>query len=196
MNAPRHPYNCDRQGDWDERAKTAVGLLAKQQEVVRARVRPPISIADFGAGNERLRPLLAGELDTPHEYLPYDIDPQLPTTVQLDVTRELPRRDFDVVICLGLLEYLDSVQSFAASLHAHCHLALVSYVARDNPADIGDDLRRDLGWVSHMADEDLEAAFATAGFSLLATAESDERATKTRLWRGLGLTPRSGGSQL
>jgi len=177
----RRRFNCGKQGEWNERAETAVGLLqAHRDEWMTGLERP--SIADFGAGNERLRPLLAKTLGSAPDYHPYDLHPQQPTTQRLDVAAGLPARQFDLAICLGLLEYLPSIPDLALSLRGVCRFALVSYVTSDSPVAIDRAERERHGWVTHLTATELEAAFAGAGFAALGSTESDGRATRLWLW--------------
>jgi len=67
------------------------------RERVRFESGIALTVTDLGAGNERLRPLLADTLSSPHEHLPYDLYPQRPTTIRLDVSHQLPSREFDLV---------------------------------------------------------------------------------------------------
>lgn len=178
----RRRFNCGKQGEWDERAEAAIVLLQAHQDAWGAG-RNPLVIADFGAGNERLRPLLASTFGDANEYHPYDLHPQLPTTEALDVAREMPQRQFDLVICLGLLEYLPSIPALARSLREVCRFALVSYVTSDSPVAISRSEREKHGWKTDLTAADLESAFGAAGFSALGTSQSDGRATGLWLWR-------------
>ena len=81
---PAAAFNISRQAEWEQRAEDAVGLWIEAREALGAgggRLR----VADFGAGNERLRGLLASRLRTEYDYFPYDLHPQKLTTEPLDV---------------------------------------------------------------------------------------------------------------
>jgi hypothetical protein len=179
----RRRFNCGKQGEWDERAEAAMALLQAHREVLRRDDGAGLTIADFGAGNERLRDRLPAVLPEGHEYHPFDLHPQLPTTQRLDVAAGLPDRHFDLAICLGLLEYLPSVPPLARSLHDSCRFALVSYVTSDSPVAIDRGDREAHAWTTHLGGDEVEAAFAGAGFAALGRSESDGRATRLWLWR-------------
>jgi hypothetical protein len=178
----RRRYNCGKQGEWDERAEAAVALLAEQGGDLRSSAPGSVRIADLGAGNERLRSLLQIRLGGAFEYHPFDLHPQLPTTQQLDVVREMPADDFDVAICLGLLEYLPSVPDLARRLKLVCRFAVVSYVISDSPVAIPEEDRLRHGWITHLTAAEVEAAFVENGFSLRGGGESDGQATRLWLW--------------
>lgn len=178
----RRRFNCGDQASWDERAETAVALWTAHESEWRPQVETPLTVADFGAGNERLRHLLAGTLEIPHEYLPYDLHPQLPTSAPLDVSRELPDRDFDLVFCLGLLEYLAALPAFLAGLHACSRFVLVSYVPCDGPTAAPHSERVRCGWVTHLSREELETQFSAAGFTSVGATTCDRGATGLWLW--------------
>lgn len=178
----RRRYNCGKQGEWDERAETAVGLLTEHSDLWKTTPSGRLTVADFGAGNERLRGLIENRLDCDIDYRPYDLHPQLPTTKHLDVGVEIPDTDFDVVFCLGLLEYLGSVEDLARRLHGVCRHAIVTYVTSDSPVAISYEDRVRHGWTTHLQAREVEAAFGRGGFRLIGTGTSDGEATRHWLW--------------
>jgi hypothetical protein len=179
---PPEAFNCGEQDKWGERALTAAGLLRDNRSTWEAVAGRPVSIADFGAGNERLRPILAETLAIEQTYHPFDLHPQQSTTTRLDVTAGLPDRDFDIGICLGLLEYLPSIRALADSLHEHCRFVLASYVISDGPVAIDREAREASQWITHATEAELLADFAAAGFSPIASTRSDNEGTAIWLW--------------
>lgn len=160
----------------------AASLLAEHSNRWEPNPRGRLAVADFGAGNERLRGLLEARLDCDIEYHPYDLHPQLPTTGRLDVDAETPDAEFDVVFCLGLLEYLSSVRDLARRLHGVCRFAVVSYVTSDSPVAIPYEERLQHHWTTHLTAGEVEAAFSEGGFRLIGSATSDGEATMQWLW--------------
>ena len=156
-------FNCDQQDSptWDERAAVAAALLRDHLEQ-RDDSTGPLEIADFGAGNERLRDALARGLPTPHVYRPYDLRPQRPTTVQIDLADELPGRSFDAVFCLGILEYLEDPSAFLDRLSRVTEVAVVSYVVADGSEQLSTDERRARGWLSDLTTSQVEELLARA----------------------------------
>jgi hypothetical protein len=181
----RRRYNCEKQSEWDDRAEKAIALLMEHHDAWRP-VSGPAAIADFGAGNERLRPLLESRLEGEVEYHPYDLHPQLPTTQQLNVSQGLPARDFDVAICLGLLEYLPSIRDLTRNLQATCRFVLNSYVTSDSAGAIPYDDRLRQGWTTHMTAAEVEQAFDAAGFRLAGRSNAEGVTTTVWLWEAGG----------
>jgi len=177
----RRRFNCAKQGEWGDRARTAGELLKSNRWILEA-TTPPLVIADFGAGNERLRLLLEDSFGESVEYRPYDLHPQLPTTVRLDVAKGLPDGEFDLGVCLGLLEYLPSVPALAQELGRTCRFAMVSYVTADSPVAIPMSHRLELGWANHLAGGELETAFSDAGFRSVGTRTAEGEGTTIWLW--------------
>jgi hypothetical protein len=178
----RRRFNCAKQDEWDDRANSAVGLLTENRGIWEGATGRPVQIADFGAGNERLRSLLDAGLAVEHSYHPFDLHPQKPTTSRLDVAAGLPAREFDVSICLGLLEYLPSIGPLAISLHDVCRFALVSYVASDSPIGLDRRAREGHNWTNHATEGELKDKFEAAGFRPVASTRSDNDATLISLW--------------
>lgn len=141
-----------------------------------------MSIADFGAGNERMRAVLAATLTIDHTYHPFDLRPQKATTARLDVATGLPDREFNIGICLGLLEYLPSIPAMASSLYRHCDYALTSYVTADGPASIDTPKREENHWTTHATEAQLVSDFVSAGFKPVASTRTDKEATYIGLW--------------
>jgi SAM-dependent methyltransferase len=162
--APRsRPFNLDlsESPSWDERAEVAVGLLAAHRRALLP--ERPLRIADLGCGDERLRRILSEQLSEPHEYQGYDLLPQRETVIQLDVTHSLPDNEFDVVFCLGLLEYIDPLVPFLARLRREYPAMILSYAVFDAPRPLRKRERRARGWRSHYTTSALEEAFDGVG---------------------------------
>jgi hypothetical protein len=178
----RRRYNCERQSEWDDRAEKAVALLKEHRKEWVPESGRPAEIADFGAGNERLRSLLESRLDGEVAYHPYDLHPQLPTTQRLDIAQGPPDQDFDVAICLGLLEYLPSVPHLARHLQATCRFVLTSYVTSDSPGAMPYEDRLRHGWTTHLPSGKIEEAFSEAGFRPVGRAHAEGTITTLWLW--------------
>jgi len=164
---PGRRFNCADQDDprWDERASVASRLLAQMLDQ-SASPNTPIEIADLGCGNERLRWALTKNLNREFRYRGYDLRPQSSTVEYLDVRRGLPPHFFDVIFCLGLVEYLPDVETFAQRLPGRCSRLIISYVIADSPVGLTTHERRARGWRHSYTREGLEAFFAGVGFSV------------------------------
>jgi SAM-dependent methyltransferase len=181
-DASRLPYNLDDAGSprWEERAEAAVALLAANLDAVAPAGRASLRIADFGAGDERLARALAARLGRDHRYTAFDIRPQRSTVVQLDVREALPPQPFDVVCCLGLLEYVEPLGVFLRRLAEQYPTAVLSYTVRDAPNPLSRRERRKRGWLSHHTTADLERELAAAGFVVVGFVVANER--RTGIW--------------
>lgn len=181
-DASRLPYNLDDSSSprWEERAEAAVVLLAANLDAVAPADPATLRIADFGAGDERLARALAARLERDHRYTAFDIRPQRSTVVQLDVRQALPTQPFDVVCCLGLLEYVERLGIFLRRLAEQYPTAVLSYTVRDAPNPLSRRERRKRGWLSHHTTADLERELAEAGFVVLDFVAANER--RTGIW--------------
>jgi hypothetical protein len=139
-----------------------------------------LDIADLGCGSERLRGVIEEHLDQRFTYQGYDLQPQVPGTIGMDLGCELPPREFDLVFALGLLEYLPDVGWFLAGLARTASFAVVSYVVADAPDDLSEDDRRRRGWINHYSREDVVTLFDRAGFAVLESLVIEEG--RTGLW--------------
>jgi hypothetical protein len=175
----RASFNTGRQVEWEQRAEDAVSLWTDTCGEW-AQSRKHLAIGDFGAGNERLRKILAAAPVTRHDYYPYDLIPQEPTTEHLDVLDGLPPRQFDLVFCLGLLEYIPLENPFLSRLRASCRYAVLSYVVTDSPLYLTQPQREAAGWVTHLSSQDLEGRLQRNGFTILSRSRTD--GDRTGLW--------------
>lgn len=168
------PFNLADAGSprWDERANAAVALMAEHLHEIRDAPAAPVKVADFGAGNERLRKVLASCLQQSYTYSPFDIHPQSDAVAKIDLTRDLPAEDFDVVFCLGLLEYVEPLQPFLRRLAGRYPFLVVSYALFDAPHRLTPQERRERGWRTDYTRQVLEREFAqlslrVRGFALI-----------------------------
>ena len=178
----RRRYNCQDQGApaWEERAEQAVSLLTSSAVVPSS--GGWLKIADLGAGNQRLRSILEQALDVPCDYRAYDIQPQAESVQRLDVGRALPDERFDVVFCLGLLEYLRDLDGFVRRVRTICGYAVISYVVADAPDSLDPSARRARGWLSDLTRFDIEHLFRTEGYAREAFILTNEERTGLWLW--------------
>jgi len=161
------PFNLDDAASpaWEERAHVAAALLASHLALGGTPERA-LRIADFGAGTERLDPVLAANLRWPYTYAPFDLIPQSARVRPLDVNLTLPVDDFDVVFCLGLLEYIEALDALLERLALRYPMLVVSYVLYDAPNPLTRLERRWRGWLTHYKRAELEAEFARRGLAI------------------------------
>ena len=167
MLAGEGQYNLRRQhrATWQERATAAVKLWADSRASHNVARSSPVRIADLGAGSERLRGVIASQMGlTSFEYYAYDLLPQRSSTSRLDLRHASPRETFDVVFCLGLLEYIAPDNSFVARLPTLCSVAVVSYVFLGSAHGGSIEAREALGWVRSQDETAFEDDFKRSGF--------------------------------
>jgi SAM-dependent methyltransferase len=179
---PRRQFNCQNQGQltWDERAEAAVELL--RSCLGRNGVTGTVRVADLGCGNERLRRILDERLQRPFAYVGYDLHPQSEGVMRLDVEQDMPGDVFDVVFCLGLLEYLRNPELFAQRLRDVCRIAIVSYAVADAADALSPSERRRLGWRTDFTGSQLERVFEANGFERDGFATAPGGATGLWVW--------------
>lgn len=183
---PRHlsrPFNLHEQDSptWHERAEAAVELLAANAGALGlADGGEPLQIADLGCGNERLRGVLNRALEIPHTYQGYDLQPQTRTSLALDVERELPANGFDVVFCLGLVEYVRDLRWFLRRLASRFGVAVISYAIADSPVALSPRQRRSRGWRTHHTRQSVADEFIQCGFDWRHVALVNEG--RTSIW--------------
>jgi Methyltransferase domain len=178
---PRHRFNLQSQHrlGWEERAEAAVELL-RLLPVQNGRAEA-IQIADLGCGNERLRSSLSAGLERPFEYKGYDLHPQSERVVRFDVERDSFSDTFDVVFCLGLIEYLRNAVLLVQKLRDSTRVAIVSYVVADSPSAPVSAVRRKLGWRTDYSRRELEEIFEANGFEC--ESFGPELSDGTVIWR-------------
>ena len=183
-------FNCADQAspNWQERAVIAVDLL-RDSLAAKETSAPTLTIADFGAGNERLRAVLAERLGQPHMYFPYDLQPQEPTTKRIDFAEEFPARRFDAIFCLGLVEYLPDLPDFFRRLAQACDSAIVSYALFDGSDKLSPEERRERGWMTDYTRGEIEGLLAAEGFAIHAYRATNR--DRTGVWHARVAEPTS-----
>jgi hypothetical protein len=172
-------FNCDTQNaqSWQIRAEKAVEILANSN-LIKSDRHQELKIADFGCGNERLKIILDRQLNKKFQYYGYDLYPQDNNTYKLDLENEMPSLNFDIIFCLGLLEYLNSLNFFFEKLAKKCKFAAISYVVGDSKIYSPEDVINK-GWVNHYCIKELESKlepfFLKQDFQLISKG-------KTGLW--------------
>jgi len=181
LNRRRSDFNCAFQDSpsWDERAAEAVAMLRTHISSTR-QPAAALVIGDFGAGNERLRGVLEHELQQPIEYHAFDLAPQRPTTVRIDLATDTPPGSFDVVFCLGVLEYLRDPIELLSRIASISRLIVVSYVVADGAERLSTRQRRARGWLSDLTIAEMDRELMRLG--LRSRAVGNVNRDRTRIW--------------
>jgi methyltransferase family protein len=185
---PSLPYNLADAGSprWEQRAEAAVDLLVSNLDTLRWDASAGLSIADFGAGDERLGRVLASRLAQQHRYTGFDIRPQRKSVIELDLMAALPTQPFDVVCCLGLLEYIEPLDTFLARLAVRYPALILSYTVFDAPAPLSRRQRRSRGWLTDYTKAGLERELEAAGLAVREVVMTNQQ--RTCLWFVLSRT--------
>jgi len=142
------------QSSWDARAEAA------------ARMAPDnVSILEIGVGAGAFRALVSRRC----RYLGADLSPLDPETLPLDLDLDpLPPGTFDVVVMLGVLEYLRAPDQALRKARASGRRALFSYCCLKAGADRARIVRkrRERRWISDWTRDELIANAERAGWRL------------------------------
>lgn len=152
---------------WDARAELAAQFIPAGARVL-----------DLGCGRMALRRFLPAGC----EYKGCDLIPREPGTIVCDFNAgEFPTdaaRDADIVVVLGVLEYIADVDSFFSRLRAAKHDVVLSYC----PVDLtGDRDRAALGWFNHFSFMDLAQLFDRHNFIIQTSVPADQNQVLMRL---------------
>jgi SAM-dependent methyltransferase len=174
-------FNCHEQDSesWELRAQCATSLWLELLAEDCISNDTVVQVADFGCGDEKLRKILAARLGQTFAYHGYDSYPQAASVEHLDLEKGMPAAHFDVVFCLGLLEYLGDLDSFLERMRRVCRYAVVSFVISDSGAYSEQDARR-RGWVSAYSRDQLANKLTHSGFLIRKFVLTNEN--KAGLW--------------
>jgi hypothetical protein len=160
MSAPR--FNLDQQAErgWLERSARAATMLA-----TLAAAEPGLRrLADIGCGDTKLRRSLAAR-DIQLAYQGFDLLPQRPDVLPFDLSTDSLSEPFDVVVLLGVTEYLPDLAGTLARLKPSCRHLLLSHVLKSAKSPSPQRLA-ELGWRQHLTDEQLQDCIASADFRI------------------------------
>ncbi len=153
----------DRWGDpasyggehWDSRAKQAARLVDDGARVL-----------EIGVGKGTFR----DEVKARCRFVGADLNPLDDQTLALDLDSDpLPPGEFDVIVLLGVLEYLHNLPAVAEKLRAGAPRLLLSYcsIPGDGASDTVVAARRERGWVNDLTVPEFRALFSAAPFRLV-----------------------------
>lgn len=153
-----HDQKSDR---WTNRSREAIDLFA----LLYRNVDVPIRVADLGCGDMKIRDLLLSCGYKKLLYQGFDCLPQSDDVKKIDFNKEEISGRYDVVFCMGVLEYLDDIPRFLLSLRGKTSYVIMSYVASDTNRYSKQDIRF-RGWKNHFTSSKLEGIFFETGFFL------------------------------
>lgn len=139
---------------WDDRSAQAARLVPEGARVL-----------EIGVGKGMFRAAVAGRC----RYLGADLNPLDAETLRLDLeTDPLPEGPFDLIVLMGVLEYIHRFDEVAARLRGSGAALLISYCAipgeRVTPEVVS--ARRERGWVNDLSVAGFRAVFDRAPLRL------------------------------
>ena len=181
----RRPFNCHDQSTaiWHERAALCVDLIASL-DFRRVQER---SIADVGCGDRKLEEALHRKGFT-CRYQGYDILPQSREVLRFDVQSEILPPIHDVVVLLGVVEYLTKPEQVFVSLAQQAPWLLVSHVVRQD-VYYTDARRAELGWRNHFTSEEITRMLERNGFTVVRDEMTSDKRTLLMVCRSLRFRP-------
>lgn len=177
----RLPFNCGDQDNptWRERAALCAEFVAG----LEFRSGRGVSVADIGCGDQKLREALRRK-GLACRYKGYDILPQTEDVVRMDVESEALPDTYDVVVMLGVVEYLKNVEQVFASLALQAPWLLLSHVIRQG--DYYSEARRaELGWRNHLTKEMITHMLEHHGLAVVRNEMTSDNRTLLMLCRSL-----------
>lgn len=155
-------FNLHKQAgsDWMRRAEICADLIAQMDLGAGRRAR----LADLGCGDTKLAQVL-GARGLPVEYQGFDLLPQAPAVQRLDLETEPVPAGFDIVVMLGVGEYLTQLERRLAEAADRCRWLVFSHVLRSKPP-LSPERLAHLGWVQHHSAPELVALLKAAGLTL------------------------------
>ncbi len=146
-------------GRW-ERTARELPSWDERNRVIASFIPDGAAVLDVGAGRRTLRSYLAPGCT----YQPMDCVPSDEQTILVEFNKgRIPEleRTYDVVVCSGILEYIDDSAMFLRIVGGWGKRLLLSYAPLDNQPDIA--RRRANGWFNDLTLAELEDLFATLG---------------------------------
>jgi hypothetical protein len=142
---------------WAEMGPIASPGLVERARIAASFIKPGAWVADIGCGAMVLEP----QLPPGTHYIPVDCVPRDDRTVIVDLNKgPLPDLAVDVIVGLGVLEYLDDVPSFLAQIRRE---AIFTYAPVENSPKHD---RASSGWFNAYTAHDMDILFEQAGFEI------------------------------
>lgn len=155
-------FNCAHQGLWSwlQRAAVCSELLL---EVFKG--HGGLSVSDIGCGDGKLEPILR-QCGLAQTYQGYDIRPQSDKVVPFDVHKDILPQGADLIVMLGVIEYLNDLPSVLASLATRAPYLVISHVIKQS-AEYTPERCKELGWLNHLSRDELIACLNSATYDVM-----------------------------
>ena len=163
---PKSPsgFNCVDQArtTWLERADVCADILS----TLAAECRRELSVADVGCGDQKLREALRAR-GVRVRYTGFDLVPQSAEVQSFDVRHDRFTNEHDVIVMLGVIEYLDGLHAVLERLSVQATHLVLSHVVRRDEHYTSAMLSR-LGWINHLSDNELSTILNNSGYVIAA----------------------------
>lgn len=168
-------FNCDQQGQksWLDRALICADLVKSIAHPDR-----PIDVIDIGCGDMKLSSCLK-QLGLDFRYFGYDLIPQNNTVRKINVEEQSPDQKSDVVVMLGVTEYLHNLQQVLARLTNSAHYLIISHVISDH-SNYSEKQLLTLNWKNHLSKAGFEFELQSAGYRIVSSTPTTNN--KTTIW--------------
>ena len=156
----RAPYNLTEQArsSWVVRAETAAASI---RAVVDA--NGPVSVADLGCGDGKLRTALEPLIGDRLQYKGFDILPQSPAVERIDLEHESVPGRHTVITLLGVSEYVTDMSKLLGRVAQSARFLCVSYTSSDSGSfDAAQVAERQ--WKHHHSKREVDAFARALGF--------------------------------
>lgn len=159
----RLPFNCSDQANptWHQRAELCAELVGS----LEFSSKKELALADIGCGDQKLREALRQRGLNCH-YEGFDLMPQSSDVTRFDLQSDVLPRTYDVVVLLGVIEYLEQVEKVLAALVLKAPWLVLSHVIRQ-----GDyyttERRVELGWRNHFTETEIGRVLENNGLAVV-----------------------------
>ena len=145
-------FNCRDQDRlvWLQRAEACANLIFK----LFSKHTANLHIADIGCGDQKLKSAL-NKLYLQLDYQGYDLNPQSPEVVFLDISKESLPFFYEIGVMLGVIEYLENLQDIIINLSQQVNYLVLSHVIQQGNRYSVERLAQ-LGWRHHFTEMELE----------------------------------------
>ncbi len=175
LKSEKYNLNNQKSSKWVGRSRIAINFINKislNKEILK--------IADLGCGDQKIKNLLEEIGYRNIIYRGFDIEPQSDDVKKIDLDKEEIIGEYDVVFCMGLIEYLSNIKIFLSSVRLKTKYIILSYVVADKHNYTKDEIKFK-GWKNHLYSKELERIFSELEITIKECVVADNGLTKIYL---------------
>lgn len=136
---------------WMNRSKEAVSFF----DSLGFKKKQKVKIADLGCGDMKIKDMLFSSGYNNISYKGFDCLPQSKTVNNINLNKDEIAGNYDVIFCLGLLEYLDDPYDFLKKLKNKATYVICSYVISDC-RNYSEKEKKEKGWKNNFSSDEIE----------------------------------------